>query len=82
MQNFIEWLMNKKAAYKVRKNNAKQEALELLSFSEINVVEFNGKLFVSHKGIPVVAVSNLNVGVEKVIADSRKDYIAWKNKFE
>lgn len=81
MANFMQWLSEKRLAHKEKKARAKQEMMERKSYSVINVVEFNGKLFVSHNGIPIVAVSNLSTDVEKVVANSRKDYLAWENKF-
>lgn len=53
-----------------------------MSCMAINVTEFNGKLYVSHDGIPIVPVENLNENVENVVADSRKSYLAWKEKFD
>ncbi len=81
MSNFIEWLSAKKTAYKEKKSRAKQETLEHMGYTAINVIEFNGKLYVSHNGVPVVPVTSLNTEVEKVVAASRKDFLAWKSKF-
>lgn len=81
MTNFIDWLSAKKTAYREKKCRAKQEALEHIGYTAINVIEFNGKLYVSHNGVPVVPVTSLNTEVEKVVAASRKDFLAWKSKF-
>ena len=59
----------------------KQKALERMSCEVVNVMEFDGKLYVSHNGVPVVPVESLNITVEKLLAQSRKSYLAWQTKF-
>lgn len=59
----------------------KQKALERMSCEVVNVMEFNGKLYVSYNGVPVVPVENLNVTVEKLLVQSRKSYLDWQTKF-
>lgn len=59
----------------------KQKALEHMSCEVVNVMEFNGKLYVSYNGAPVVPVENLNVTVEKLLVQSRKSYLDWQTKF-
>ncbi len=59
----------------------KQKVLERMSCEVVNVMEFDGKLYVSYNGVPVVPVENLNVTIEKLLAQSRKSYLAWQIKF-
>lgn len=59
----------------------KQKTLERMSCEVVNVMEFNGKLYVSYNGAPVVPVENLNVTVEKLLVQSRKSYLDWQTKF-
>lgn len=82
MTNLMEWWSEHRIASKERKNRESKEITECMSCMAINVTEFNGKLYVSHDGIPIVPVENLNENVENVVADSRKSYLAWKEKFD
>ena len=59
----------------------KQKTLERMSCEVVNVMEFDGKLYVSHNGVPVVPVESLSITVEKLLAQSRKSYLAWQTKF-
>lgn len=81
MSNFMQWMFEKLASRKEKKARNKQEKLERMSCRTINVVEFNGKLYVAYDDIPVVPVSSLSVEVEKVVAAARQDYLVWRNKF-
>lgn len=81
MRGLMQWWERKKAAHRKRKARAKLEMLERMGCTAINVVEFNGKLYVSHEGIPIVSASSLNTDIENVVAASRQSYTAWKNKF-
>ena len=77
MSDFAQWW----ASYKVKRKHKKQEELERMSCQTINVIEFDGELWVSYNDVPIVQVGCLNEAVEKVIASSRKGYLAWKIKY-
>lgn len=81
MSNFMQWVFKKIASRKEKKARNKQEKLERMSCRTINVVEFNGKLYVAHNDIPVVPISSLNIEAEKVVAAARQDYLVWRKKF-
>lgn len=78
----MEWLSEKKTAHKEKKARIKQEAMDCMSCKVINVIEFDGKLYVSHNGVPIIPVESLNSDVEKVVAESRKSYLTWRAKFD
>lgn len=82
IQNLVLWCHEKKERHQQKKALASQKKLECMSSECINVMEFNGKLYVSHNGVPIVPVSCLNVDVEKLLVDVRKSYLAWRNKFK
>jgi hypothetical protein len=81
-QTFMQWLSKKITDRKQRKAQTNQQRLERLSCESLNVIEFNGKLYVSHQGAPIIPVSALNMDVEKMLVGARKDYLAWINKFD
>lgn len=55
--------------------------LDNLSCESINVTEFNGRLHISYKGVPIVRVDDLKGKAPEILAQSREDYLAWKAKF-
>lgn len=55
--------------------------LNNLSCENLNVIEFNGRLYISYNGVPVVRVDDLKGKVPDILAQSREDYLLWKDKF-
>lgn len=55
--------------------------LENLSCESINVMEFDGRLHISFNGAPVIRIDELKGKVPEILAQSREDFLAWKNKF-
>lgn len=62
-----------------QKRRAKQ--LENISCKSINVIEFNGRLYIAHDGVPIVRVDDLKTKASDVLAQAREDYLAWRAKF-
>lgn len=81
LEQIKQWWSDFVKAREERQTAKKQKALERMSCEVINVMEFDGKLYVSHNGVPVVPVESLNVTVEKLLSQSRKSYLAWQTKF-
>ena len=52
-----------------------------LSCENINVTEFNGRLYISYKEVPIVRVDDLKGKAPDILAQAREDYLAWKEKF-
>lgn len=75
------WLkrINERSKAACQERRAKQ--LDNLSCKAINVIEFNGRLYISYSGVPVVRVDDLKVKVPEILAQAREDYLAWKEKF-
>lgn len=69
------------AAYKAKRKRSNQEAMERLVSQVINVTEFDGSLWIAYNDTPIVQVKNLSTTIEETIADSRKNYLAWKIKY-
>lgn len=55
--------------------------LDNLSCENLNVTEFNGRLYISYNGVPVVRVDDLKGKAPDILAQSREDYLLWKDKF-
>ncbi len=75
---FFDKLSRKYYVSKLAKRN---QRLNNLSCESINVIEFNGRLYISYNGTPIVRVEDLQTEVTEVLAQSRQDYLAWKAKF-
>lgn len=67
--------------YHASKQQKRAQYLDNLSCESINVTEFNGGLHISYKGVPIVRVDDLTGKVPDILAQSRADYLAWKEKF-
>lgn len=67
--------------YSTAKNKKRANYLDNLSCESINVTEFNGRLYISFKGVPVVRVDDLKVKAPELLAQSREDFLAWRAKF-
>lgn len=63
-------------------------ALEKESCASIQVMEFNGKLYIAYNDMPIVRVERLKemeatstTTIANVLTESRKDLILWQKKF-
>lgn len=77
-----ERLKHLQAQYYEARQIKRANMLENLSCENINVMEFNGRLYVSYKGVPIVRVEDLKVKATELLAQSRVDYLNWKEKFK
>ena len=77
-QQFTNWLSNRN----INKEAKREHELNCLSCDSINVMEYDGKLYISHNGVPIVNADCLSVGITDALVESRKGYLSWKNKFD
>lgn len=76
-----QWFRKMRENYHEAKQQRRVHYLDNLSCESINVMEFDGRVYVSYKGVPVVRVDDMKVKVPELLAQSRADYLAWKAKF-
>lgn len=76
-----QWLQKSREQYHQTQKLKREHNLDNLSCENINVTEFNGRVYVAYRGIPVVRVEDLKIKVPELLAQSREDYLAWKEKF-
>lgn len=81
IQSIRQWWSEQKKSRQIMRAAKVQSRREQMSCEIINVMEFNGKLYVSHNGAPIVPIDNLNVEISTILAQSRRDYLAWIEKF-
>ncbi len=77
----LNWLKQVKEKSKAIKKERQAKELENLSCEQINVIEFNGRLYISYKGVPIVRVDELKAKAPEILAQSREDFLLWKQKF-
>ena len=75
------WLKGIRERSKAACKKRRSKELDNISCEEINVIEFNGRIYISHKGVPIVRVDDLKVKAPDVLSQMREDYLAWKAKF-
>lgn len=75
------WLkrINERSKAVCQERRTKQ--LKNISCKSINVIEFNGRLYVAHDGVPIVRVDDLKAKAPEILAQAREDYLAWREKF-
>jgi len=75
------WLkrINERSKAACQERRIKQ--LENISCKSINVTEFNGRVYISYEGVPIVRVDDLKTKVPDTLAQAREDYLAWMAKF-
>lgn len=63
-----------------RMENKRQALLDAEAREAVQVMEFNGELFVSMNGVPLLAVCDLNETLPEVVSHARQNYKDWKEE--
>lgn len=63
-----------------RMQNKRQARLDAEAREAVQVMEFNGKLYVSVHGIPLFGQSDLSDDLTEAVASGRKAYKDWKEE--
>lgn len=75
------WLKRIKERSQATCQERRTKQLENISCKSINVIEFNGRLYIAHDGVPIVRVDDLKAKAPEILAQAREDYLAWRAKF-
>ena len=81
-QTIRDWLKNIVYQYNEQKKVKRRKTLNKLSCADINVIEFNGRLYIAYQGIPVVRTDDLKIKAPELLSQSRVDYLIWKEMFD
>ena len=81
-KSFKQWISNEIKQGRKRGIERRNKQLELYSCKAFQIMEFDGELYISHEGVPVVRVSSLQTPAPKILSKSREDYLKWAKKFE
>ena len=63
-----------------RMQNKRQARLDAEAREAVQVMEFNGELYVSVHGIPLIGQSDLSDDLPEAVASGRKAYKDWKEE--
>ena len=63
-----------------RMQNKRQARLDVEAREAVQVMEFNGELYVSVHGIPLFGQSDLSDDLKEAVASGRKAYKDWKEE--
>ncbi len=80
-QTIRQWFRKLKENHREYRKLKRAQYLDNLSCEKINVMEFNGRMYVSYNGVPIVRIEDLKVKAPELLAQAREDYLAWKEKF-
>ena len=81
LQSIRQTLKRLREQYHASRHQKRAQYLDNLSCESINVTEFSGRLYISYNGVPIVRVDGLKGKAPEILAQSREDYLAWKDKF-
>lgn len=59
---------------------ARQAQLDAEARERVQVMEYNGELYVSMNGVPLLAVCDLNETLPEAVAHARQNYKDWKEE--
>ncbi len=76
------WFRRLRQRSRDSKRKKRDRSLAKTSWEKINVIEFEGKVFIAYETIPIVCIDVIDSNIPEVIAQARKDYLSWKEKFE
>lgn len=81
LKAITQWFRKLREQYHEAQQQKRCRYLDNLSCDNINVIEFNGRLHIAYKGVPIVRVDDLKGKAPEILAQSREDYLEWKAKF-
>lgn len=84
MSNFLEEIKKRIQVWheeRAERIEAERQALlDAEAREAVQVMEFNGELFVSMNGVPLLAVCDLNETLPEVVSHARQNYKDWKEE--
>lgn len=75
------WWSNVQKSAKARREAQRHEYLRHRSCIRLQMMEFNGKEYISFDGIPVARLENLKSKAPEFLAQAREDFVAWSERF-
>lgn len=75
------WWSNVQKSAKSRREAQRHEYLKHRSCIRLQMMEFNGKEYISFDGVPIARLENLKSKAPEFLAQAREDFVAWSEKF-
>ena len=82
LSNFKQWLNGVAERIKKKRAVKRKKQIERQCCRDFQIMEFDGKVYICHEGVPVIKTDSLKGSATDVLVQSRKDFIAWREKFE
>lgn len=75
------WWSNVQESAKARREAQRHEYLQHRSCIRLQMMEFNGKEYISFDGVPIARLENLKSKAPEFLAQAREDFVMWSEKF-
>ncbi len=75
------WWSNVQKSAKARREAQRHEYLQHRSCIRLQMMEFNGKEYISFDGVPIARLENLKSKAPEFLAQAREDFVAWSERF-
>lgn len=75
------WWSNVQKSAKARREAQRHEYLQHRSCIRLQMMEFNGKEYISFDGVPIARLENLKSKAPEFLAQAREDFVMWSEKF-
>lgn len=75
------WWSNVQKSAKARREAQRHEYLQHRSCIRLQMMEFNGKEYISFDGVPIARLENLKNKAPEFLAQAREDFVAWSERF-
>lgn len=75
------WWLNVQKSAKARREAQRHEYLQHRSCIRLQMMEFNGKEYISFDGVPIARLENLKSKAPEFLAQAREDFVTWSEKF-
>lgn len=75
------WWSNVQKLAKARREAQRHEYLQHRSCIRLQMMEFNGKEYISFDGVPIARLENLKSKAPEFLAQAREDFVAWSERF-
>lgn len=81
LSNIESWWSSVRKNIVARKEAQRHERLRHSSCKRLQMMEFDGREYISFDGVPVARLENLKSKAPEFLAQAREDFVAWSEKF-
>lgn len=81
LSNIKSWWSRVQKNLMARKEAQRHKHLQHSSCKRLQMMEFDGREYISFDGVPVARLENLKSKAPEFLAQAREDFVAWSEKF-